>query len=117
MRLGKVWATASAMILASSPLAAQSDLETAREIYPFMIECSVVSALSVEYGYHARHPMEIWAELTGPTAAMIGADTAVDIEKYGDELLVRMERDGSAAMEKYVVDSAKACDDVLDSIG
>ena len=116
MRLGKILATASAVVLVSAPLSAQSDVDTAREVYPFMIECGMVSALSAEYGYTARHSMEEWAELIGPTAEMIGADTSADIEKYGNDLITRMERDGLDAAEKYIVDTAKTCDDVLDSI-
>jgi hypothetical protein len=117
MRFGKFLAGASAILLATSPLAAQSDVDSAREVYPMMIECGMVAALSAEYGYTARHSMEEWVELLIPTAEMIGADAAADIGKYGDDLIARMERDGVEATEKYVVDQAKACDDALDSVG
>ncbi len=117
MRMGKILAAASAVILATSPLAAQSDVETAREVYPMLIECGMMSALSAEYGYTARHSMEEWVELIIPTADMIGADAEADIGKYGDDLIARMERDGVEVTEKFVVDQAKFCDDVLDSVG
>jgi hypothetical protein len=117
MRLGKILAAASAMVLATSPLAAQSDLETAREVYPIMIECSMVSALSAEYGYTARHSMEEWIELIIPTAEMIGADAEVDISKYGDDLIARMETDGVEQTQEFVLEKAKFCDEVLDSVG
>jgi hypothetical protein len=117
MRLGKILAAASAMVLATSPLAAQSDLETAREVYPIMIECSMVSALSAEYGYTARHSMEEWIELIIPTAEMIGADAEVDISKYGDDLIARMETDGVEQTQQFVLEKAKFCDEVLDSVG
>lgn len=117
MRFGKILAAASAAVLVSAPVSAQSDVETAREVYPIMIECGMLAALSAEYGYTARHSMESWVELIVPTAEMIGANAEEDITKYADGLIVRMERDGVEATEKYVVDQAKTCDDLMDAVG
>jgi hypothetical protein len=116
MRFGKVFAVVSAAVMVATPAAAQSDEETAREVYPMMIECGMVSAMSAEYGYTARHTMEEWVELILPTAEMIGANAEEDITKYADGLIARMERDGVEKTEAYIVDTAKTCDEVLDSI-
>ena len=117
MRLGTILAATSAMVLAVSPVAAQSDVDTAREVYPIMVECGMIAALSAEYGYTARHSMEEWVELIVPTADMIGANAEDDIAKYADGLITRMERDGVDATEKYILDQAKFCDELLDSVG
>ncbi len=116
MHLGKIVAAVSMAALVATPLSAQSDLETAREVYPMMIECGMVSAMSAEFGYTARHSMEEWVELIIPTAEMIGTNAEEDITKYADGLIARMEKDGVEPTEKYIVDTAKTCDEVLDSL-
>ena len=117
MRFGKSLAAVSAMVLAAGPAVAQSDEDTARELYPMMIECGMVSAMSAEYGYTARHSMEEWVELIVPTALMIGANAEEDITKFADNLIKQMETDGPDKTVNYIVSTAKTCDEVLDSVG
>lgn len=117
MRNRIILAATAAAVLISAPLSAQSDVDTAREVYPMMIECGMVSAMSGEYGYTTRHTMEEWVELIVPTAEMIGADAEADITKYADDLIARMEKEGVEKTEAYIVDQAKLCDEILDSIG
>lgn len=117
MRLGHVLAAVLAMVLASPPLAAQSPVDTAREVYPFLIECSVVSVISAQLGYNSRHSMDEWIEIITPTAGMIGADAKADATKYADDLIARMARDGVETTDGYILDKAKFCDDLLDSAG
>ena len=107
MRLGTFLVAVSATVLAASPVIAQSDEDTARELYPVMIECGMVSAMSAEYGYTARHTMEEWVELIIPTAEMIDADAEKDISKWADDMIARMDKDGVEKTEKYIVDQAK----------
>ncbi len=111
----------AAMAMAASPLSAQAqaqaDIDAVRQSYPVMIECIMVTGISVELGYPARHSMEEWAELIAPAAALLNTDSAADIEQWGADFEAQRARDGDEEAEAYIINQAKLCDDALDNIG
>ena len=115
MKLGTMLGGIALAMTVASPVMAQSDTDTAREIYPMLIECGMVSAMSAEYGYTSRHPMDKWVELIVPAAEMIGANAEADITKWPDDRIARVEREGVDATSKWIVDTAKMCDEVMDA--